>query len=220
MEIIPRLQHSLSAITGPATLSSPYHLDSSYLQCFVNWDEGSLEDCLFRPAFLPLSMDCKLIIYIESNPQIIEGCTFAVNIYRKYYKAVCSATGKRVTRAAIQATLHVGETWLSDALEGSRLAQIYGRSGSDEVAKVVVELEIMSARNLVTNDNYLGRECVRMTMLAWKRLVPSVGFRIHRRWKGDPVKARLHELGVFELGILVQNGVMLAHLTPRFGEVK
>lgn len=52
-----------------------------------------------------------------------------------------SLQSKRITRTAIQASLGIGETWMSDALSGSELAQRYGQGGSQEATDVVDELQ-------------------------------------------------------------------------------
>lgn len=48
--------------------------------------------------------------------------------------------GKRITRAAIQSSLGIGESIMSEALLGSRLAKKYGANGSHQSPDVISEL--------------------------------------------------------------------------------
>ena len=85
-ELFGQLQLSLSAIKGlilfsfryiisvinkytpgPAILSCPYYLDSSYVQYLACWENGDLvpEHCTFDPNMLKLPKGNKLVITLE-----------------------------------------------------------------------------------------------------------------------------------------------------------
>jgi len=76
---------------------------------------------------------------VLQNSDVILVWRFASEFYDIYHRAK-SNTGTRITKAAIQSSLNVGETWLSEALTGHRLVKVYGPGGSNSASEVIQEL--------------------------------------------------------------------------------
>lgn len=76
-----------------------------------------------------------------------------------------SLKNKRITRAAIQTSLGIGETWMSDALGGSELAHRYGQGGPQESRDVVHELQVVRLTPL-------GRSTLLRFLQDWEKSHP------------------------------------------------
>ncbi|KAF4609996.1 hypothetical protein D9613_010505 [Agrocybe pediades] len=74
------------------------------------------------------------------NPDIIRIWKFVEQFHDSYYRVLHPATKKSIQKRMIRTALNLGETSFNDALDGSRLARIYGPGGSKEDPSVVTEL--------------------------------------------------------------------------------
>ncbi len=78
---------------------------------------------------------------------------------------ICISQQRPITRLVIQGVLEIGETLLTDALIGSRLAARYGPGGPYESAEVVRELSAV-------RDSPLGKGALLKYLESWDMAHP------------------------------------------------
>ncbi|KAJ3502644.1 hypothetical protein NLJ89_g8790 [Agrocybe chaxingu] len=75
------------------------------------------------------------------NPEVVRVWKFVSTFDESYHASKNNPAQKRVTKAALQQALGVGETWYNEALNGNRLAVLYGPGGACASEEVQKELE-------------------------------------------------------------------------------
>lgn len=76
-----------------------------------------------------------------------------------------SHQGTRITRVAIQASLGIGESWMSDALVGSRIARKYSSGGNSDLE---ISTELTAVR-----PTPLGRAALLRFLENWEQAHPD-----------------------------------------------
>ncbi|PPQ70701.1 hypothetical protein CVT25_010618 [Psilocybe cyanescens] len=104
---------------------------------------------------------------VLQNPDIVKIWKFAAAFHRVYYRSKCPISGTRVFLSAIRAALDVGETWLSDALDGDRLVGIYGPGGPHAADQVKEEL-------LQCQETAQGRTALLKFLRDWEESNPCI----------------------------------------------